>query len=115
MIPIEKIDKAINLLHSKGICTKNSPLTNFTKRGQNFCIHKDGLNWLGIRRHDELWAPVKEKPFDGTNWNSPWHWVDFQEMSETIFRNFCKYFEIEDEMYADENSVYLTDEEDFVV
>ena len=115
MIPIEEIDKAIKLLHNKGICTKNSSLVNFTKRGQNFCIKKYGLNWYRIRYHDELWAPVKEEPFDGTDWNSLWHWVSFSIMSDTIFRNFCKYFEIEDEMYADEHSVYLTDEEDFVV
>lgn len=115
MIPIEKIDKAINFLHNKDICTKNSILVNFTKRGQNFCIRKYGLNWLGIRYHDTLWAPVKEELFDGTDWLSPWRWVSFSALSETIFRNFCKYFEIEDEMYADEHSVYLTDEEDFVV
>ena len=32
MIPIEKIDKVINLLHDKGICTKNGSLVDFTKK-----------------------------------------------------------------------------------
>lgn len=115
MIPVEKIEKAIILLHDKGICTKNSSLVDFTKVGQNFCINKYGLNWCEIRHGNGLWVPIKEELFDGTDWNSPWRWVDFSEMSETIFRNFCKYFEIEDDMYADENSVYLSDDEDFVV
>ena len=115
MIPIEKIDKAINLLHDKGICTKNSSLVDFTKVGQNFCINKYGLNWCEIRHGDSLWAPIKEELFDGVNWSSPWHWVSFSIMTDIMFRNFCKYFEIEDEIYVDEHSVYLTDEEDFVV
>lgn len=115
MIPIEKIDKAINLLHDKDICTKNSSFVYFTKNGQYFCKNKDGLRWCQIRHGGGLWAPIKYELFDGTNWNSPWQWVTFQEMSDIMFRNFCKYFEIEDEMYADEHSVYLTEEEDFVI
>ena len=58
---------------------------------------------------------MREDSFDGVNWNSPWNWVYFPPMTETIFRNFCKYFEIEDEIYADEHSVYLTNDDDFVV
>lgn len=41
MIPVEKIDKAINLLHDKGICIENSLLVDFTKVGQNFCKNKN--------------------------------------------------------------------------
>lgn len=115
MIPIEKIDKAINLLHDKGICTKNGALVDFTTFGKAFCVNKDGLRWCEIRHAYALWTPTKEELFDGINWNSPWHWVAFQLMSDTMFRNFCKYFEIEDEMYVDEHSVYLSDDEDFVV
>lgn len=115
MMPIEKIDKAINLLHDKGICTKNGSLVDFTKVGQNFCINKYGLNWCEIRHGYSLQAPMREDSFDGVNWNSPWNWVHFPQMTETIFRNFCEYFEIEDEIYADEHSVYLTDDDDFVV
>lgn len=115
MIPVEKIEKAINLLHDKDICSINSSYVYFTRRGQYFCTNKDGMNWCEIRHGDGLWAPVKEELFDGENWSSIWHWVSFSMMTDIMFRNFCKYFEIEDEMYADENSVYLTDEEDFVV
>lgn len=115
MIPIEKIDKAINLLHDKGICSKNGVLVDFTSYRKVFCVNKDGLRWCEIRHGDGLWTPTKNELFDGTNWNSPWHWVTPQVMSDIMFRNFCKYFEIEDEIYTDEHSVYLTDEEDFVV
>lgn len=115
MIPVEKIEKAINLLHDKSICTENSSLVDFTIKGHYFCLNKEGLDWCELRHGDCLWMPVKDELFDGTDWSSKWHWVSFSIMTDIMFRNFCKYFEIEDEMYADENSVYLTDEEDFVV
>lgn len=100
---------------TKVFVQKMVPLLILQKKGQYFCLNKEGLNWCEIRHGDSLWAPMREALFNGENWSSPWSWVYFPEMTETIFRNFCKYFEIEDEIYADEHPVYLTDEEDFVV
>ena len=62
MIPVEKIDKAINLLHEKGICIENGLLVDFTNVGKNFCANKNGLKWCEIRHGYSLWAPIKEEP-----------------------------------------------------
>lgn len=119
MIDKNVIKTAIDVLTSKNFC-KSSRTPNyidFTNIGKDFIENKTTTRWSYIFKEGKLWVPLYDREFcpdvgdTWRNWVNHWGFRLPDYITENMFKNFCKFFEIETELGFGK-TVYLNDDDE---
>lgn len=103
-----KIEDALQNLLDRKLIKYNQGHYYFTSGGWEYTENRSRSSWCDITWHydgkDRLWIPFKifENEHD---WD--WTFVEYDEVTEEQFANFCKYFDIN--MQIDDNLLDLDD------
>lgn len=122
----EDVKQLIDILHAKGYCgeydDRNASYAYipFRSNGDKFTNKRSGDGWINIYNNGKLWVPLKRSKFKDLNtkknWLCPWAFKRPAEITELMYTNFCKYFDIESEVGLITKEVYLAEDDDtFIV
>lgn len=122
----EDVKQLIEILHAKGYCGEYDDRNGscvyipFKNNGGKYTTKRSGDSWINIYNDGRLWVPTKRSKFKDVNtkknWLCPWSFKRPSEITELMYTNFCKYFDIENEAGLITKEVYLgEDDETFIV
>ncbi len=122
----EDVKQLIDILHAKGYCGKYNDRSDtyvsipFRSKGDKYTDKRSGDSWCNIYINGSLWVPVKRSKFKDLNtkknWLCVWDFKHPSEITELMYTNFCKYFDIENEVGLNAKEVYLCDDDEtFIV
>lgn len=113
MISEEKIDKVVANLIKRGLIEKSG---SFTDKGRDFTRKKSRNGWCVLKSDKSLWVPVVPKRLDEdgslhyTSWD--WRFKSADEIEPEEFKEFCDYFEIDNDDEWAELAKNITEIED---
>lgn len=122
----EDVKQLIEILHAKGYCGAYDDqdaayaYVPFKNNGGKYTNKRSGDSWINIYNCGRLWVPTKRSKFKDVNtkknWLCPWSFKRPSEITELMYTNFCKYFDIENEVGLNTKDVYLAEDDDtFIV
>lgn len=91
-----KIEDALQNLLDRKLIKPHNNIYTFTSEGWGYSENRSRNSWCDITWHyddkDRLWVPFKifENEHD---WD--WTFIEYDEVTEEQFTNFCKYFDID--------------------
>lgn len=118
----EDVKQLIEILHAKGYCEEydDHAYIPFISKGDKYTNKRSGDSWINIYNNGRLWVPIKRSKFKDLNtkknWLCSWYFKRPSEITELMYTNFCKYFDIENEVGLITKEVYLAEDDDtFIV